>query len=304
MLPNKPNEDFRSSVFFESWTQLPSPKDVRAQARAQYLAGNSRDKRKYLGSGQGPHYHPPPATFESMGLFIKWGADVTIAEGQCLYAIHHCLKGNVPVPEIFGWRTDGREVFLYMELIHGQTLEEAWDFMDLKDHTRICMELCTSIANLRQLQQDPQDPFIGNIGQKHFYDRAIGIQYMPEAGPFCSVKEFHDWFVFLCRRPMADPYSIPIEPFRSDLPDDAAIKFTHGDLHRSNILVTKSEPRQLHSIVDWEQSGWFPEYWEYQKAHFTAGWEGEWATKYLPMILPQYESTIDAWSWYTSSIGV
>ncbi|KMU82144.1 hypothetical protein CISG_09580 [Coccidioides immitis RMSCC 3703] len=102
---------------------------------------------------------------------------------------------------------------------------------------------------------------------------------------------------------MADPYSIPMEPFRSELPDDAAISFTHGDLHRSNIMVSKSEPWRVVSIVDWEQSGWMPEYWEDRKAHFTSEWKGEWATKYLPMIPRQYESTEEAWWWYTSSMG-
>lgn len=57
---------------------------------------------------------------------------------------------------------------------------------------------------------------------------------------------------------MPDPYSIPVEPFRHDLPDDCAIKFTHGDLHRSNIIVTPTRPYRILAVVDWEQSGWLP----------------------------------------------
>ncbi|KJF60383.1 phosphotransferase enzyme family protein [Coccidioides immitis RS] len=211
MLRNCPNEDFQQSSFFKTRPQLPSPEDVRAQARAQYLAGSGPDKRKVFGDA-GPQWNPPPASFASMGLFVKSGANIMIAEGQSLYAVCHFLKGSVPVPELYGWRTDG-----------------------------------------------------GNISREHMYDRAIADRFMAEAGPFQSVEEFHDWFVFLCRRPMADPYSIPMEPFRSELPDDAAISFTHGDLHRSNIMVSKSEPWRVVSIVDWEQSGWMPEYWEDRK---------------------------------------
>ncbi|OAX82368.1 hypothetical protein ACJ72_03285 [Emergomyces africanus] len=305
MLPNSPNEEFRQSSFFKTWPQLPSPEDVRAQARAQYLAGSGLDKRKTFGKIlEGPQWNPPPAAFPSMGLFVKWGSNITIAEGQSLYAVRHFLKGSVPVPELYGWRTNGGEVFLYMELVQGQTLEKAWDSMNPKDCAQVCLELHTCISNLRLLRQDPQDPFIGNIRREHMYDRALSDTFMSEAGPFQSVKEFHDWFVFLPRRPMKDPYSVPIEPFRSELPDDAAIRFTHGDLHRSNIMVSNSEPWRIVAIVDWEQSGWMPEYWEDRKAHFTSKWKSEWATKYLPMILQQYESTAEAWLWYTSSLGV
>ncbi|EEP78875.1 predicted protein [Uncinocarpus reesii 1704] len=248
MLPNNPDEDFRHSSFFKTWTHLPSPEAVRSMARAQYLAGSSPDKRKTLGE-KGPFYSPPPVVFASANLFVKWGSNVTIAEGQSLYAVHHFLEGGVPIPE------------------------------------------------------DPRDPFVGSIRRGHIYDRAIGDQFTLDAGPFCSVKEFHDWFAFLCRRRMEDPYSTPMEPFRSDLPDDAEIKFTHGDLHRSNIMVKKSDSWQIIAIVDWEQSCWMPEYWEARKASFTAEWNSEWNSRYLPSILQQYESTVDAWYWYTSSTG-
>lgn len=118
-----------------------------------------------------------------------------------------------------------------------------------------------------------------------------------------TVREFHDWFVFLCRRPMPDPYSVPIEPFRQDLSDDSAIKFTHGDLHRSNIIVSHSRPYRIVGIVDWEQSGWLPEYWEDCKAHYTTLYGEDWAESYLPKILKRYESAYEAWNWYTMSMG-
>lgn len=139
---------------------------------------------------------------------------------------------------------------------------------------------------------------LGNIMRSPFYDRAFLSNFLSEAGPFASVHEFHEWFTFLPRRPMPDPHSIPIEPFRHELSDDSSIKFTHGDLHRSNIIIAP----YILAIVDWEQSGWLPEYWEARKAQYTVDSE-EWLTKYLPMILDQYASTADSWDWYTSSMG-
>lgn len=126
---------------------------------------------------------------------------------------------------------------------------------------------------------------------------------MPEAGPFITVRDFHNWFMFLYQRPMPDPHSFPIEPFHHELPDNSDIKFTHGDLHRSNIIVTPSQPYRLLAIVDWEQSGWLPAYWEARKAQYTADRNEEWSTRYLLIILEQYTSTWEPWDYYTIAMG-
>lgn len=102
---------------------------------------------------------------------------------------------------------------------------------------------------------------------------------------------------------MSDPYSVPIEPFRHDIPDDSAIKFTHGDLHPSNIMVTSTAPYHVIAILDWEQSGWLPAYWEVRKAQFTADRNELWSTTYLPRILDQYTSTWDPWDYYIMALG-
>jgi thiamine kinase-like enzyme len=126
---------------------------------------------------------------------------------------------------------------------------------------------------------------------------------MSEAGPFDTVQKFHNWFTFLYRKPMSDPYSVPIEPFRDDLPDDSPINFTHGDLHRSNILITSSQPYRVLAIVDWEQSGWLPAYWEVRKAQYSADRNEDWSTTYLPMVLCQFTSTWEPWDYYTIAMG-
>ncbi|RLL97414.1 hypothetical protein CFD26_102572 [Aspergillus turcosus] len=301
MIPDCPNFDVKDSSFFRKWRELPSPRDVQAQAESQHLAGVNpdprRDYRRDASSGR-----PPPVVFEDMGLLIKWGSLVEIHEAFTLYALRRLLSGRVPVPEVYGWRTEGDVQYIYMEYIRGQTLEQAWDKLEPDDHVMICRELRTICDNLRCLEQDPSDPFVGSIARGPLYDRALNSDYIPGEGPFTTVREFHDWFTFLPRRPMQDPYSVPVEPYRYELPDDCAIKFTHGDLHRSNIIISSSKPYRTLTIIDWEQSGWFPAYWEARKAQFTALWGEDWWTRYLPM-LDQYAATEDSWWYYIASIG-
>lgn len=321
MIPDSPNFDVKDSSFFRKWRELPSPKDVQVQAESQHLAGVNPDHRR-IHSMTPPHLNPPPVVFEDMGLFVKWGSSARISEALTLLALRQYLNSRVPIPEVYGWRTDGDEKYIYMEYIRGQTLEQAWDIMEPDDRVMICRELRTICDNLRQLDQDPSDTFVGehtcptnkfplwanlfptgNVARAPLYDRALHVNYMFEAGPFATVKDFHDWFTFLPRRRMSDPYSVPVEPFRHELPDSRAIKFTHGDLHRSNIIVTHSRPYHTLAIVDWEQSGWLPAYWEARKAQYTADSCDEWSTRYLPVILDQYTSTWDPWDYYTTAMG-
>ncbi|KAF1951287.1 phosphotransferase enzyme family protein [Byssothecium circinans] len=287
LAPNEANFDVRSSSFFQHHNQLPSPDEVRTHARAQYLAGTQwGDKRRQVLDDY--NTRPCPAVFESLGLFVKWGSDIKIAEGQALYAIRHYLDNAVLVPEIYGWRTDGKENFLYMEAISGRTLESVAG--DRRKRPR------------PHLLRAPDHPQQRSITRGRLYDRAISDRYMAEAGPFTSVKEFHDWFSSLYLRRVPDPENIP-DPYRQDLPDDSEIVFTHGDLHPSNILLSLEQPVKVVAIVDWEQSGWLPAYWEDRKAHFTSDSFGEWSEKYLPMIMDQYPSTWEAWNYYSLSMG-
>ncbi|KAF7125574.1 hypothetical protein CNMCM5793_001791 [Aspergillus hiratsukae] len=262
MIPDSPNFDVKDTSFFRKWRELPSPKDVQAQAESQHLAGVNPDPRR---------------VYRDDASYLK------------------------PPPVVYGWRTDGDVKYIYMEYIRGQTLEQAWDELEPEDRDMICRELRTICDNLRRLEQDPSDPFVGNIARGPLYDRALGLDYIPDAGPFTTVQEFHDWFTFLPRRPMPDPYSVPIEPYRYELPDD--IKFTHGDLHRSNIIISSSPPYGTLAVIDWEQSGWFPAYWEARKAQFTALWGEEWWTRYLPTVLDQYAAIEDSWWYYIAAIG-
>jgi thiamine kinase-like enzyme len=125
------------------------------------------------------------------------------------------------------------------------------------------------------------------------------------------VKEFHDWFSFLFERLAANgPHSeehkvedVP-DPYRQLLQDKPDVVFTHADLHRSNIMVSEGSPCRVVAVIDWHQSGWYPDYWEFYKAEYTNHWESEWVQEYIPMFLEEpremFTEGIDS---YASSWG-
>lgn len=138
----------------------------------------------------------------------------------------------------------------------------------------------------------------GSIGRRQLEDAVF--EFYENRGPFLTVKQFHDWFAALTDPNPGNSY----DPFRSQLSDEAPIRFTHGDLHPSNILISSGPngPPKICATIDWHQSGWYPDYWEYNKALFTAEIGGEWATEYIPRFI-ESSSCDEAWSFYMHGLG-
>lgn len=114
------------------------------------------------------------------------------------------------------------------------------------------------------------------------------------------MKQFHDWYAALSNPKAGKSF----DPIRPQLSDEAAIKFTHGDLHPSNIIVSSESNGnpKIVAIIDWHQSGWYPDYWEYNKALWTAKIGGEWATEYVPRFV-EGSSSDEAWDFYMHALG-
>ncbi|KAK4206313.1 kinase-like domain-containing protein [Rhypophila decipiens] len=297
-LPSPEFATFTESSFFSRNgpdAQLPLPEDVRARSATQ---------SKWTQTGV------QPARFQELGLVVKFGRAprVTVAEGQCLWALRRALP-NFPVPEIYGWTHDGGDVFIYMELLHGVTLEERWETLGQTERSSICAQLRVLVTSLRSLQQTPDDEsFLGHVNREPLGDIIFtDNETRPPAGPFQSVAEFHDWLSLQIRTglevhwPGKQPCEIP-DPYRDGLPDDAAVTFTHGDLHPSNIIISVDSPCRIVALIDWRQSGWYPDYWEACKAYYTAEVGGEWMEKYIPLFIDE-PACIDAFDDYARAFG-
>lgn len=297
--------DFLDSSFFQNdrGQCLPTPAEVFAL------------------SGDGPREsRPPPVIFEHLNLLVKWGRYVTIAEAQCLWIIKRDLGNEVPVPEIYGWRVDGDYVFLYMELIRGVTLKHQWDSMNDFDKTSVCEQLNKMISSLRSVEQDPQDPFIGmsliymktfaSLSISNFFTGSLSrgqlsdiiIENQPPGGPFAITEQFNEYFSSLPWLPFTLPENFK-DHWREYLPDDGSIKLTHGDLNRSNIIVSPTTPPRVLAIIDWAHCGWFPDYWEYCKAAHSCSYEGEWLNEWIPTFLTPWVEVYRIFNEYAYAMG-
>lgn len=140
---SEPEVNFHDTSFFrQGHLALPTPATVLAQST------NKSDS---------------VVTFEDLNLVVKFGSlrsqnPVSLDEAQAMRAIRHAFTHEeVPVPEVFGWRRYGDQNFIYMSLIGGKTLREAWDTLDISDKKAICAQLKQIVTSLRSASHDKSE---------------------------------------------------------------------------------------------------------------------------------------------------
>jgi hypothetical protein len=148
---SKESMDFLDSSFFKvhgPTRRLPTPVEVATLLEP----GSNRTQ-------------PPPVKFEELDLLVKFGPHVSVNEAQCLWMIRRTFGNHVPVPEVYAWRVDGQQVFIYMQLVRGHTLKDRWDSLTTSDRTAICHDLREMLTVLRSLKPQSHDSFIGKISR-------------------------------------------------------------------------------------------------------------------------------------------
>ncbi|QPH03883.1 hypothetical protein C2857_000295 [Epichloe festucae Fl1] len=264
---------------------LPPPSKIRALNRE---SGDIRAEN---------FNRPPPVRIPSLGLIVKYGADVTVHEAKTQIMVREKLSGHVPIPEVFGWIVDGGQGFIYMQLIQGDTLQERWHILDEADKRSVCSQLRAMVASWRSLPQDGRECYIGSPGRQPLND--IFLQHRPElVGPFEGLDA--------------------VEQFQNacgiDIAQRSAIVFTHADLVAPNIMLSTGPDPTVVAVIDWAQAGWYPSYWEFCKARrvdlnspgFNGEIQDEWRAKYLPLVLDEVdnETCYYPWLYFVLSKGI
>lgn len=299
-LPSKENMVFRESSFFKRpMSELPSPEEIRKKD-IEVNSFRARTQR------------PPPILFEELGLVVKYGSAITIAEAQCLWYFNRYMKDTVPTPELFAWFQDDGETFIYMDYVDGDTSEDAWPSLNPEEQDSICEQLRKCVEAWRSLRQETEPYFVGHIGRQEVGDIILSNAKNPgdpPAGPFENLTKFHDYFArYVCRRhPEWDARTK--FPELAGLTDDRPVVFTHADLDKSNIIIAPREgesPPRVAAIIDWHQSGWYPSGWEWLKAQAMCepSWEGDRDTAWLSKIMtPVDHEYLVTWDFINYTLG-
>lgn len=158
-----------------------------------------------------------------------------------------------------------------MEKVDGECLEYAWQFLDDTQRDSIVQSLRSYVLQLRTLRTPHGRKVCALNGQAV---RDSRITSCDPVGPFFDEASFNDYLITTAEIFM-DETILP--EIRARMREDHRIVFTHGDLAPRNIIVKDGK---VAALIDWEQSGWYPEHWELVKAMWSPmprkelSWEG------------------------------
>ena len=167
---------------------------------------------------------------------------------------------SVPVPKIILSHFAPEEGFIGMSLVPGSTLDSKWDGLDECNKERICREIWAMIAQWRQI---PRPPHLAHLYQcladgspattdpllQDLQDPLTSLNTDEAVRVRIHQRYLHYW---------GERYA---DTLPSMLPRSNISLFTHGDVAPRNIMM--DEDCHITGIIDWEQAGWYPDYWEY-----------------------------------------
>jgi aminoglycoside phosphotransferase (APT) family kinase protein len=190
---------------------------------------------------------------------VKMGALRSISEASALQFV--ARNTSIPVPKVYCAFERKGITYILMERIDGDPIARGWTGRSDESKAKLLSQLREMVNELRKLPPPP-DRTICNVDGGPIFDGRIAgpTDYH---GPFRNVQQFHRYL-----RNNFEHYSGNDHPEINRMIElqkaDWPLRFTHGDLSSLNILVKGDK---IVGMVDWEISGWYPEYWEYTTAH-------------------------------------
>lgn len=228
-------------------------------------------------------------------LVVKYGHTVEEIEAETMIFVKE--NTSIPVPRVFAvFRSKHNDMlYIIMEYIQGSTLLEKWPNLCESQKAKILSQLKNHLDLLRQL---PQPGYFGSIGRRHMpngifwsegddYDIRINGPFETEAAlnealalKSIQIAEFNQ------RKGRKGAFYRRMLP--KVLKGHTAV-FTHGDFQRKNIIIQERNPTHTDDgqpviqedgfdvvIIDWEQAGWYPNYWEYCAASWAFRFDDDW----------------------------
>ncbi|KAF4504035.1 hypothetical protein G6O67_008655 [Ophiocordyceps sinensis] len=184
---------------------------------------------------------------------IKSGKRIAVGEAEALKIAAHA---GIPAPSVHDVHsTSDGEGRIRMDYIQGQSLDKLWPDMCAIQRKDVARQLREIVERMRSVAPPPH--LIGACDGTEIRDTRLYFTY--HSAPCHDEGGFNE---FLLSSLYKHTPPLVREAFSRRLRANHRIVLSHCDLTPRNILVKDG---RVMGIVDWEDSGWYPEYWEYVK---------------------------------------
>ena len=197
-------------------------------------------------------------------IAVKCGPGMDFDEA---ITISHIRKHapDLPIPESLGVASINSTKYHFMTFIEGVTLDKIWSSLTIPMKQSIRTQLGDILQHIRAIPLPP-DPAIGSGDPPRCKDFRRQVRIDPTK--IYTEKDFNE---FLLSNPYA--HDRGISPFylrmlKSRMRTDHRLCMTHGDLRPANIIVKQigNGEVRIGGLIDWGDSGVYPEYWEFVRA--------------------------------------
>ncbi|KIW86585.1 uncharacterized protein Z519_12816 [Cladophialophora bantiana CBS 173.52] len=195
---------------------------------------------------------------------------------------------TTPIPLVYALYEEKGNAYLLMQYVSGQTLESLWPSLQPCERRVILSKLRGILDDMRSLPS-PSPPFYGSVdrGPLPYFLFWTPDPQKEVNGPFENETEFCLGLVEKLRQIHIDNHQhmSRVEWLQKHLPRSLTghhPTFTHGDIQKKNIMVERTSTRILGNedfslaILDWEDSGWYPDYFEYFLCYTGFSWDDDW----------------------------
>lgn len=170
---------------------------------------------------------------------------------------------NIPVPKVFDYgKNEQNNYYILMEYIEGDILENVFETLNNDEKENIINQLKGYIYEMRK------KTFLNicSINNNPCHELSVSNELF---GPFREIEEFNNYRI--------NKLIMDDEDIKKYINTNKNIKtkfiLTHNDLGPYNIIV---KDNNIAAILDWELSGYYPEYWEYNRTYFHCGYTEDW----------------------------
>ncbi|CCF38682.1 phosphotransferase [Colletotrichum higginsianum] len=204
---------------------------------------------------------------------VKSGLRIALGEAE---ALRVAVRAGIPAPSVHDVQaTSDGQGRIRMDYIQGQSLDKLWPDMSAEKRKDMARQLREIVVTMRSVAPPPN--LIGACDGTEIRDTRLYNTY--HSPPCRDEAAFND---FLLSGLYESVPPLLREAFSRRLRTNHRVVLSHCDLAPRNILVQEGK---IKGLVDWEDSGWYPEYWEYVK-FFQRAADKEWK-EYAEDIFPE-----------------
>jgi aminoglycoside phosphotransferase (APT) family kinase protein len=172
---------------------------------------------------------------------------------------------EIPAPRPHGLVKLADLNVMFMSYVPGCTLAKAWAGMSIKDKKTIQNQMNKTFLKVRSLPHF--DRPLGTLDGCGVMDvRGYATEYESDK-VIHTISEFED-FVFSPQPCISSTYIRFLRNLVHATADNQKCVFTHCDLMPNNIMVdaNSTEDWVVTGIIDWDDAGFYPAYWESVKS--------------------------------------